>query len=691
MNKQTPQPAGPETSDLLAYGRHQRKRTLAVILLTILLATALFGLVNLLFYESQEPALVFFITSALCLPALWLNQRGYYLAAGTMAVILVLTAAHYNLADGAGLRDPGIVAYPIIIIFGGLLFGKRLIPLFTLTGIGSLLIVVYVQATFSADVDRLLIISILIVAAAVTTWAIMENMDKHLARIKESEIGLRQAYEQTQAQARQVRRIIETVPEGVLLLDGDGRVVLANQAAQEFLDVLAPLHDKNLPLSRLGDTALTEILETTGSGIWQEITIADPTYIFEVAARPVQREPAASRDWVLVLRNVTLQRKQQEALHEQERMATVGQLASGIAHDFRNILTVILTYSQILRVKPDTPKRYEYLTVIQEQSQHAAQLIEQVLDFGRRSVMERRATDVVDLVKELVSLLQRTMPANISIHFEPSPGKYVIRADKARLQQALMNLAVNARDAMPDGGRLHFALAPERPLADLTANLEAGLEAWVCLRVTDTGQGIAAVDLPRIFEPFYTRKEAGRGTGLGLAQVYGIVKQHDGEITVQSSEGEGTTFYLYFPAVTAEPLSPISRDSQPFTFEQEITILLVEDNPLTRESTEEMLKMLGCQVITAGNGQKALAIFQSQQRAIDLVISDIVMPEMGGIELFQRLQELAPHLKMLITTGYPLDEPAKKLLEQGAVEWVQKPYEVGEIARKISNALSRKK
>ncbi|MCA9934614.1 MAG: hypothetical protein H6662_04820 [Ardenticatenaceae bacterium] len=553
------QPTLPDTVETPAYSQNQRERTLTLLLVAIMLATTLFGVLNLFYYAESQAAIIFFLTAVLCLPALWLNRRGYQRAAGIIAVVTILIAAHFNLVDGAGIRDPGVVAYPIIIIIGGLLFGKRAVPLFTIMGIGSLITVVYAQASFDADSARLLIISTLILVAAGTTWAIMDNMDKHIARLKESEIELRQAYEQTQAQAQQVHQIIETVPEGVLLLDAKRRMMLANRSAQEILNILAPFHDQDTPLNQIGDTSLTAILDAVGNGGWQELKASGSDSIFEVTAHPVQNAPASYQDWVIVLRDVTLKRKQQDVLREQERLATVGQLASGIAHDFRNILTVISTYSQILLNKPDTPKRDKYLAVIQDQTQDAAQLIEQILDFGRRSVMERKVTDLVDLIEDLVSLLKRTMPSNIVIQFEHDPGSYHFNADKARLQQAFMNLAVNARDAMPDGGRLKFMVMAERPSTEVLSALKTEREAWLHLQVSDTGNGIEADDLPHIFEPFYTKKEAGKGTGLGLAQVYGIVKQHEGIITVESLVGQGTTFDLYFPAIIEEPVLQTSQ------------------------------------------------------------------------------------------------------------------------------------
>jgi signal transduction histidine kinase len=535
----------------------------------------IFGIVNFYLSETHGSATIFFTAAAFCLTALWLNRQGYYFPSASIAAISVVLAAHINLLDGAGIRDPGVVAYPMIIIIGGLLFGKRIIPLFAVISIGSLVGVVYIGASFSADIDRLLIISVLLLVAAATTWAIMTNMDRNIAHIILSETNLRRAYEQTQEQARQVQRIIETVPEGVLLLDADQLVILTNQTAQKFLELLAPSYHEHIPLRQLGNLSVEKILGAAGDESWLEITINDPELIFEVTARSVQQTSPSLQDWVLVLRDVTLERKQQKSLQEQERLATVGHLAAGIAHDFRNILSVISTYSQIVRARPDTPKRYEYLTVIQEQAQDAAHLIEQILDFSRRSVIELKATDMVELVIGLVTLLKRTIPSNIVIRFEYEPGRYILKADKTRLQQALTNLAINARDAMPNGGNLHFSLSSQQPTEEQTLPLVPAPDAWLCLRVSDTGSGIETADLPHIFEPFYTKKEPGKGTGLGLAQVYGIVKQHGGEITVESTPGEGCSFYLFLPAIAEEPASPINLEGKSFVFAQSLTILLV--------------------------------------------------------------------------------------------------------------------
>lgn len=672
--------------NLSTYEKSQRKRTLSIILVITSVAMALFGGINYYYYQSNTLALAFIIASILCLPALWLNLRDRYWLSGFITAGLVFSITFYNLVDGAGVRDPGVVAYPLIILVGGLLFGKPALPIFTFISIISLIIVAGIDSSFGADVDRLIIISILLLAGAGATQAVLENTENDINRIKESEKDLRRALEQLRKYAQQVNGIIETVPEGVLLLDGDHQIMLANQTAQMFLTILSPEQSQEEPLKQVGNFLIGELIHKASKG-WQEIAVSEPEQFFEVAARSVQKAPSLSQNWVLVLRDVTLERKQQESLEEQIRMATVGQLATGIAHDFRNILSVISTYSQIVQKRPGVLKRGEYLTVVQDQVKEAARLIDQILDFGRRTIMQRQAIDAAELVENVIVILKRTLPANIAIDFVREPGDYIFNADKGRLQQALMNLAVNARDAMPNGGALTFVLSNGEPPAGLVAGSETEFPDWLSLQVSDTGIGVRSEDLPHIFEPFFTTKASKKGTGLGLAQVYGIVKQHEGHIAVESEPGKGTTFNLYFPTTAEKPVSATSQVGSEVKIGGKIKILLVEDDPLTRKSTEALLKLLGCKVITADNGLEALSLYLAQAETIDLVVSDIVMPEMSGIELYRELQKVAPNLKFLVITGYPLNQEARQLLEQGLIDWIQKPYLAEEMAGKIGEML----
>lgn len=402
--------------------------------------------------------------------------------------------------------------------------------------------------------------------------------------------------------------------------------------------------------------------------------------------------PAVRRE----LREAEMRRERrrfEKRLQTRDRLATVGQLAAGIAHDFNNIMAVISLYSETLVKKPDHPKREVHLTTINEQAQHAAKLIAQILDFSRASVMERTSLDLLPFVREVIELLRRTVPENIAIDLVAEEIAYPVEVDPTRLQQALMNLAVNARDAMVNGGELKLTLSRltlklnERPPLP---GMEAG--EWICLAVRDTGKGIPPDTLPHIFEPFFTTKQPGQGTGLGLAQAYGIVKQHGGEIDVESRLGQGTTFTIFLPAL--DELGSDSSDGRgaehttsPTATGQE-TILLVEDDEATRQAIQDTLELLGYQILTAGTGRDAFTLFEERREDIDLVLTDMVMPEMGGIDLYQALQTQEPGVKVAVMTGYPLDDKGKRLLEQGAVTTIQKPFSGDDLAHKVRQVLA---
>jgi len=373
----------------------------------------------------------------------------------------------------------------------------------------------------------------------------------------------------------------------------------------------------------------------------------------------------------------------------QERLATVGQLAAGIAHDFNNILAAIVVYADLLKRDPNLlSASQERLSIIQQQVHRAASLIRQILDFSRRSVMEQSMLDLLPFVKELDKLLRRVLPETIQIELNYQPGVYLVNADPTRLQQVFMNLAVNARDASSDGGVLVFNLDQIRVLQDETPpcpDIPAGI--WNRITVRDTGEGIPADVLPHIFEPFFTTKPVGEGTGLGLAQAYGIIKQHNGYIDAHSEIGEGTVFHIYLPA--QQPVyEHIDHQETPSEAKGSgETILLVEDDYSTREAMKTLLEDLNYKVLVASHGQEALEIFDSKDAQIDLVVSDIVMPVMGGVTLFQKLTEQQPDVKMLFITGHPEKEGDRILLESGNVNWLQKPFSVGVFNEAIYNLL----
>ncbi|HEX9617229.1 MAG TPA: GAF domain-containing protein [Anaerolineales bacterium] len=495
--------------------------------------------------------------------------------------------------------------------------------------------------------------------------------------------------EKIQDHAQQVRRIMDTVPEGVLMLDDKRQIVLANPVAQEYLEELAGLQVGDI-LPDLGGKPVSELLDPNVQILWYELEIAGPPRkVFELAVQPLE-EGEYSGGWVLVLREMTQERENQARIQMQDRLATVGQLAAGIAHDFNNIMAAIVVYADLLRRDPNLlPTSRDRLAIIQNQVQRAASLIRQILDFSRRSVMEQTTLDLLPFIKELDKLLRRVLPETIRIELSYQPGEYVVSADPTRLQQVFMNLAVNASDATPNGGRLYFQLervvveeGERPPCADLP------LGEWIRISVQDTGEGIPPEVLPHIFEPFFTTKPVGQGTGLGLAQAYGIIRQHDGYIDVHSQVGEGTTFHIYLkaqgPALPEESLDQAAPELHG-TGEM---LLVVEDDPAAREAMRALLEAYNYQVLTATNGAEALRIYEQRAESIELVVSDIVMPVMGGMALYQALSQQWPQVKMLFVTGHPVREQEQDILERGNVHWLQKPFSVQIFSRVVHDLLN---
>lgn len=493
--------------------------------------------------------------------------------------------------------------------------------------------------------------------------------------------------EKTHEQAQQVEQLVHTVPEGVVLLDAKGKIILANPAAKAALAMLSNVKPGDT-LVHLGGRPRNEFLTSPPFGLWHEVE--KDNRIFEIYTKPTEVGPVTS-SWVLVIRDVTDEREIRKRTQQQERLAAIGQLAAGIAHDFNNIMAVILLYSQIsLRSQEITSSLRERLQTIELQSKRATELIQQIMDFSRSAVLDKRAVDLAPFMKEFVKLLKRTLPENIQIILDVDTDEYPILADPTRIQQAVMNLAFNARDAMPDGGKLYFRIEKvnflqrsKLPFQDM----EKG--EWIKVDIIDTGSGIPEEHITHVFEPFYTTKKPGLGTGLGLAQVYGIVSQHAGFIDVESSPANGTIFTIYFPIlVNAEKQQNNIDEQRKWPVGHGETILVIEDDPVTRQALAEGLEALKYKVIEAQNGNDALTILQAREQEVSLIVSDVVMPEMGGKALLNALYEQNIVTKTILMTGHPLSEEGFKLGEKGLVELLQKPVDLYRLAVSIEKALS---
>ena len=488
------------------------------------------------------------------------------------------------------------------------------------------------------------------------------------------------------AEQKRLESLVEHLPTGVLFLDADYRLLVANPLGREMLALLCAEQPGNRVLS-LGPLSIQELVDRHTNPVPLEISVEAPARkVFEAQARPVGN---TERQWVITLRDVTQEREMQMRIQMQDRLATVGQLAAGIAHDFNNIMAAILVYTDLLTDDPMLPpESRDRLLVIQQQVRRAASLIRQILDFSRRSIMEQSTLDLLPFIKELDRMLARVLPETIQVDLSYHPGRYVVNADPTRLQQVFMNLAVNSRDAMPEGGQLTFVLGsitiepqdprPFRELADGN---------WITIQIKDTGVGIQPEHLPHVFEPFFTTKPVGEGTGLGLAQVYGIIKQHGGFIDVTSQVGRGTTFCLYLPALTEPERLQARGDFREKLDGNGISVLVVEDDRTTLEALRTLLESQNFHVLTAGHGNEALELLEGTKSPISLVVSDLVMPQMGGLPLYHSIQEKWPQTKMLFITGHPMEGESQALLEKGGVKWLQKPFSVNELSQMVKSLL----
>jgi PAS domain S-box-containing protein len=385
-------------------------------------------------------------------------------------------------------------------------------------------------------------------------------------------------------------------------------------------------------------------------------------------------------------------RELEDQLRQSQKMEAIGQLAGGVAHDFNNILTVIHGHASLLRQNAGlrgAPARSTQQ--ITEAAERAASLTRQLLTFSRRQVMQPRRLNVNDLVSNMTNMMARILGEDIALRVNYLPRRVTIHADASMMEQVLLNLAVNARDAMPQGGVLSIGFSQVEITASQCGMLsEARPGNFVCLSVADNGTGIPAENLSRIFEPFFTTKEIGKGTGLGLATVYGIVKQHEGWIQVESKINQGATFRVFLPGLPEEPQA---NADNPGAIHEAVkggheTILVVEDEAPVRELVCELLTGYGYQVIAAESGAKALEVWTRCRTQVDLMLTDLVMPDrVNGRQLAERLWADRPGLKVIFTSGYSAEVVGKDFVLQPGTNYLQKPYAPSLLAAKIRDCL----
>jgi PAS domain S-box-containing protein len=411
-----------------------------------------------------------------------------------------------------------------------------------------------------------------------------------------------------------------------------------------------------------------------GTPFWNEVTIS-----------PVVDAHGTLTHFVGVQSDVTTRRGLEAQLRQAHKLEAIGSLAGGVAHDFNNVLTAIRSSSDVIRRTAAEKSVRERAREIDVAAEHATGLTRQLLAFGRQQVLQPRPTDLNAVVQGTLELVERVIGEQITIVRSFAEDLSAIHIDPSQLQQVILNLAINARDAMPDGGTLVVRTEAATVDEAYAASVDVRPGSYVVLELTDSGAGIPPETLPHVFEPFFTTKPD--GTGLGLATVFGIVKQSGGHVSAYSEAGLGTTFRVYLPPSSAAAGRPPAARAPAVTLEGDETILLVEDTPMLRPIVAELLRGYGYTVLEAVDGVDALAVAETCDGAIDLVLTDVVMPRMNGRELSERLLAANPALRVLFTSGYPADTVVRSGIAEARVSFIQKPYVGDELLTAIREAL----
>jgi len=533
-----------------------------------------------------------------------------------------------------------------------------------------------------------------------TAIALVEDEQGSTRRAAEREL---EAERRARASSASLVSALAAVPDLMAVVDTEARLVAWNPAFESFVrgqggdapSVGAPviealpggettnLSSQIRTLLEGGEEAFDTTIERAGTA---------PEY-FDVSAR-VMRDGAEIAGGVIVARNVTERRKLEQQVQQAQRLDTVGRLAGGIAHDFNNLLTAILSSASMAReVLPPDHEVQADLADVQLAGERATQLTKQLLAFARRQPVSQQPMELNERVANMERMLSRLVGSEVALRIALGDGLWHLRADGPQLEQVLVNLAVNARDAMPAGGRLTIRTS-NRTLADAAIVSPRPMPAgdYVEIVVTDTGTGMDAETLAHVFEPFYTTKPVGQGTGLGLAMCYGIIRQHHGVIWIESTPGTGTAVYILLPRyegvvpqvggrTRSETPAPITTGSE--------TILLVEDEPQVRAVAARALRSAGYRVLEATNGRDGVQVARRERDTVDLIVSDVVMPEMGGKEMVELARQFLPSAAVLFVSGFTAGNFPLASDDPSANIFLQKPFTPQELLAMVRQVLDR--
>lgn len=524
-----------------------------------------------------------------------------------------------------------------------------------------------------------------------------QALSKRNVELEETNARLRESEER-------YRLLVETMNDGLIMEDLEGYIIYVNQ---KFIKMTG--YDRDELIGKkisdfLDDKNISVYSKYTKEGLEGDVSPYELTWNRKAALKlPTIVSPQSILDsrgqlkgFFAVITDITERKNaehekkiMEQHLQQAQKMESIGTLAGGISHDFNNSLQAIIGYTQILLLDKDkSDPDYTKLSSIERAAQRASELTQQLLAFSRKLESKMKPIDLNKEVREVKDLLERTIPKMINIDLQLEKDLHIINADASQMEQIIMNLAVNARDAIVDKGvitiRTENTLLYEKDCKKFPGFVPG---KYVVLSMTDNGTGMTNEQSKRIFEPFYTTKDLGKGTGLGLSMVYGLVSKHNGHIVCTSHPGTGTTFEIYLPAIDETPPAATEKKESDLPSGGSETVLIVDDEVFVRELGEQILTKFGYDVMTAPDGESALKMHSENKGLISLVILDLIMPGMGGERCLEELLENDPNIKVIITSGYSPGGDTKSVMDTGAKGFIGKPYNVRSMLKEVREVI----
>jgi two-component system cell cycle sensor histidine kinase/response regulator CckA len=618
----------------------------------------------------------------------------YGIAILAIVILLLLSFGLRSLGIQLNLTAPIVIAIVAVSWFGGR--GPGIVVSIVIVGIAMLSRMAAEPATGAFFFEFVSVLALMIFVVILIA-------------------GRKAAQERAESQSELFRTTLASIGDAVITTDAHGNINLVNATAERLLGINSeeaigkPLGEfYRLRTESSGEdfgdiyqiirdrreivTFATDMLVVRRDG--STLPISD-------SAAPISDPEGNFCGSVIVFQDDTPRREAEQALKQAEhrqqqsqKLEAVGTLTGGVAHDFNNLLTAILGYTQLAmrKMAPDAPA-FQNLVNVEKAGNRAAELTRKLLAFSRRQQIETRVIDLNDAIGDILTLIERLIGEHVIVSFKEDPELRPVTADPSQIEQVVMNLCVNARDAMPKGGKLIIEtrnVSLDEHYCRQYPNCLPG--EYVQVLVSDNGQGMDQETLDRIFEPFFTTKDVDKGTGLGLSMVYGIIKQHRGHINVYSEPGRGTTFKVYLPVTSQAVAADAEAPSRPLAAGGTETILVADDEEALRNLSREVLSALGYSVIVAENGEDAVRLYDEHSTSIDLLLLDVVMPTLGGLEVFQSIRENGEAPPVIFMTGYSseiLDSSKADELGLSHLPVIQKPYTLEQLGKIVRETLDR--